>query len=626
MFKKLTLAATLACITAMQVSAQSLYEPRNIKMAFADGTRSNSGKPGANYWQNSGDYDIHFTAHPQQRLIEGTETIQYHNNSPKALPYIIMRFVNNIHKPGAARAGVAGKDFLTDGLKISSFSINGVFYKTDGSDWSTIKGFRLQSPIAANGTAEIKINWNYELSKQSGREGMLDSTTMYVAYGYPRVSVYDDYNGWDLLEHSDRGEFYNDFNNYKVAFSAPKNFIVWGTGDLENPDEVLTPKYASALKKSYNSDEITRIASLPELEAHQVTQQNDWNTWQFTANHITDVCFALSDHYVWDASSVQLHDNGGKRVSMQAAYNDTAVDFHSAVKWGKYALKGFSNNWPGVDYPFPKMTAVQGQADMEYPMMVNDGTVGKNFRFAQMLQDHEMAHTYFPFFMGINETRYAYMDEGWATTFEYLIGIDEYGKADADTTYMNFRVKRWINDPSTEEDQPIIAMSSQVSGAGYGNNSYVKASLSYLALKDYLGDNLFKKALHTYMDNWNGKHPIPWDYFNSMNAGSGKNLNWFFNNWFFTNNYIDLQLNTVEKKGKDLALKINNIGGFVIPFDVVITDANGHQTRTHFTPAVWEKDQKQTEVKVPAVKNATKVDLDGVLFMDATPKDNVKTL
>jgi hypothetical protein len=95
--------------------------------------------------------------------------------------------------------------------------------------------------------------------------------------------------------------------------------------------------------------------------------------------------------------------------------------------------------------------------------------------------------------MGINETRYAFMDEGWATTLEYLIGIDENGEDKAKEFYKNFSVKR-INDPSAEQDQPIITMSTQVSGAGYGNNSYVKASLSYLALKDYL-EMIYSKSI-----------------------------------------------------------------------------------------------------------------------------------
>ena len=169
-----------------------------------------------------------------------------------------------------------------------------------------------------------------------------------------------------------------------------------------------------------------------------------------------------------------------------------------------------------------------------------------DLKFAELVQDHEIAHTYFPFYMGINESRYAFMDEGWATTYELLIGRTEIGNEKAEDFYKKFRVDRWIHDRSSAEDQPVITMSSELRG-GYGNNSYGKPSLSYLALKDMLGDELFKKALHTYMDNWHGKHPIPWDYFNSMNSGSGKNLNWFFNNWFFTNYYDDLALRSEER-------------------------------------------------------------------------------
>ena len=179
-------------------------------------------------------------------------------------------------------------------------------------------------------------------------------------------------------------------------------------------------------------------------------------------------------------------------------------------------------NWPGVEYPYPVMTAIQGYADMEYPMMINDSTVPDNFQDARLTADHEIAHTYFPFYMGINETRYAYMDEGWATTLEYLIGIDENGKEAADT-FIRTSEQKWITSPATEQDQPLITMSTQVSGAGYGNNSYVKSSLSYLALKEYLGDALFKK--HSIIIWITGMVSILFpDYFYSMNTGSGKDL------------------------------------------------------------------------------------------------------
>lgn len=599
--------------------------PRNIKKAYQNGTRSVTGAPGPNYWQNSGVYDIQETIHPDTKSISGTEKIVYSNNSPDTLKMLAIRFVNNIHKPQSPRSGFYGKDFLDSGLHISSFKIDGNTYDINSDGWSTVNAVRLKSVMMPHSTATLEIVWDYPLSKQSGREGQIDSASFYCAYSYPRVSVYDDYNGWDMIPHSDRQEFYNDFNDYTLSVTAPKNFIVWATGDFLNPDEVLQPAAAQRFKDSYTSDSVIHVATIDDIQQQNITQQNDWNTWKFKANHITDVCYAVSNHYVWDAGSTVVDAKTNRRASMQAAYNNSSQDFHHSVEWGKNALKFFSTQYPCVPYPFVKMTAFQGFADMEYPMMVNDSHVN-NMAFAQMLQDHEMAHTYFPFYMGINETRYAYMDEGWATTFEYLIGIDEVGKAQADSVYKNFRIRRYINDASTEEDQPIITMSTQVSGAGYGNNSYGKASLSYLALKDLLGDDLFKTALHHYMNNWNGKHPIPWDYFYSINTGANQNLNWFWNNWFFSNNYIDLKIKSAQSKNNKTTITIENIGGFAIPFDVVLTTKDGKEQTQHFSPSVWKSNQKQTTITIDNKAAVTTLKLDGGIFMDATPADNVYSL
>ena len=622
--------AFLIFTSANFLSAQQLYIPRNIKLAYNNGTRSMQGPPGKNYWQNQGKYDINETITPSTRIVSGNESIVYSNNSPDTLHVLVIRFVNNVHKPTSPRGGQVGDDFFTTGLDINSFSVNSQEYHVDSKGWGTAGVVRLKEPLLPHSSANIIISWNYPLSQQDGREGQIDSTTFYVAYSYPRISVYDDYNGWDIIPHTLRQEFYNDFNDYTFSVTAPKNYVVWATGDLENPDEVLQPAFSKRLKNSYSSDDVIHIANLKEMQEGKVTQQNEWNTWKFSASHITDMCYAVSNHYVWDASSVVVDSKNNRRTSVQAAYNDTAKDFHHSVEWSQNALKYFSTKWPGVSYPFPKMTAFQGHADMEYPMMVNDASVSdtrrfgeQGFKFAQMVQDHEIAHTYFPFYMGVNEKRYAYMDEGWATTFEYLIGQEENGKAYADSVYKVFRIHRYINDPSTEEDQPIISMSTQVSGAGYGNNSYGKASLSYLALKDYLGDSTFKKALHYYMNAWNGKHPIPWDYFNCMSTGSGQDLNWFFHNWFFTNNYIDLKVDTIKRQNDSYTINVKNVGGFAIPFDIKIMYADGQNVTMHETPAVWKHNQKKQVFKISSKKIIKSVELDGGIYMDYTPEDNI---
>ncbi|TWR28964.1 M1 family metallopeptidase [Mucilaginibacter pallidiroseus] len=620
---KTLLTATLCLAGLSHLQAQSLYMPRDIAQAYAKGTRSADGKPGPKYWQNRARYDINITAALPGRTVKGTEQIVYVNNSPDTLKRLNLKLILNIHRPGAARDGATGPDYLTEGVKIDSFLVAGQSRPINpAAAVRTNQVVSLPKALMPHDSIKLNIAWHFDVSKQSGREGMIDSTTFYLAYFYPRVAVYDDYNGWDRIEFVDSKEFYNDFNDYKLSVTVPKNYIVWATGTLQNPTKVLQKEFAKRLQKSMTSDSTIHIATLDEVTGNKVTAQNDMNTWFWTANNISDMAVGISNHYIWDGGSVVVDKKTGRRSSMQAAYSEKGTDFKQSVQYGRNALGWFSNNWPGVPYPFPKMTAFQGFADMEYPMMVNDSQMGDP-GFAQLVQDHEIAHTWFPFYMGINESRYAFMDEGWATTFEYLIGIAEKGKDKADAFYKQFRVAGWIGDKTTAEDLPVITPSDEQK-AGYGNNAYGKPSLSYLALKDMLGDDLFKKALHGYMDRWHGKHPIPWDYFNSMTNISGRNLTWFFNNWFFTNGYNDLAIKEVVQGKDGQTIVISNVGGFAIPFDVILTYADGTTKTLHQTPAVWEADQKQTFVtfKANIGNNLKSIKIDNGIFMDANPKDN----
>ncbi|MCR8557610.1 M1 family metallopeptidase [Mucilaginibacter sp. BJC16-A38] len=617
MLRSTSLAAVF-CLALLQMNAQTLTHPPEVQQAFDKGTRAENGKPGKNYWQNHGRYNISVSMTPPNKTITGVEDITYFNSSPDVLSSLNMKLIVNVHRgrtPTAANA--------PQGITVDEITINGA-----KADWDNEKAVTtnymldLKSPLKSHDSLKMNIKWHYQLSTGRGRDGAIDSTSFFLAYFYPRVSVYDDYKGWDTQPHTGGLEFYNDFNDYQLSVTVPKNYIVWATGTLQNPNEVLQPEAAKRLQTSMTSDSTIHIATAQDLAAKSITSQNATNTWKWNSSHITDVTVGVSDHYDWDAASVIVDDKAHRRTSVQAAFPDSSADFHQYVKFAHNSLDWFSHNLPGVPYPFPKTTSFQGYADMEYPMMVNDSHE-KDLTFAQLVQDHEIAHTYFPFYMGTNESRYAFMDEGWATTFELLIGTAEKGKKVADDFYKNFRVNRWTHGPH-EKEMPIITPSPDVT-FGSGNNAYGKPSLSYLALKDLLGDVLFKKALHTYMDNWNGKHPIPWDYFNSMKAGSGKNLDWFFYNWFYTPYYIDLSLEKAEKAGDGYALSIKNIGGFAVPFDAVVTYADGTTDSFHQTPIVWEKDQKAITIKIKPTKDVKSITIDGGIFVDADMKNNTWT-
>jgi hypothetical protein len=604
-------------------TAQQLYMPRTIKQAIKNGTRSLDGRPGPNYWENHGRYSIALTVNPPDRAIRGTEKISYANNSPDTLRMLVFKLFVNIHKPGAPRAGGAAADYLNSGVHIDAFSVNGKSENWgDDSRTFTWKRVRLPAPLMPHDTVQLALDWHYEISLQAGREGMLDSTTYYLAYFYPRVAVYDDYNGWDTMDFTDQQEFYSDFNNYDVSITAPRNFVVWGTGSLLDASDVLQPAALQRYNASLTSDSVIHVATRDQMANSQVTAQNATNTWHFSADDIPDVAFAVSNHYDWDAASVVVDDATHRRASVQSAFNDTAADYHHMVHFGQHALGWLSHNWPGVPYPYVKTTIVQGSADMEYPMMVNDGSTADTV-FSRFVVEHELAHTYFPFYMGTNETRYGFMDEGWATTFEYLIGTADMGKPYAVNFFKQFRVNGWIHDPSPLEDLPIVTPGDVLKGAAYGSNAYGKPALGYLAIKDLLGDAEFRKALHAYMDRWHGKHPSPWDFFYTFNDVSGQNLDWFWNDWYFSNNYIDMALTSVAKHGNGYSISIRNIGGMDAPVDVRVKYADGDTATFHQTPAIWKANQKQATFDIAAHKKIASVDLDGGIWMDADTTNNV---
>lgn len=601
---------------------EPLYMPRAVKRALVKGTRSPDGQPGPNYWQNRGRYSIALTVMPPSRTIKGTEQITYANNSPDTLRNLVIKLFLNIHKPGAPRNGGAAEAYLTSGTHIDAFAVNGQATPwQDNPRYFTWQPVKLAAPLMPHDSVRLSFDWHYDISREAGREGMLDSTTYYLAYFYPRVAVYDDYNGWDTMDFTDQQEFYSDFNNYDVSIQVPANYVVWGTGTLLNPAAVLQQEPLRRFQASLNSDQVIHVATKEDLAARSVTVQQPVNTWHFKADNVPDMTFNVSDHYDWDAASVIVDDVTHRRAGVQAAYNDTAADFHHMVDFGRHALDWLSHNWPGVPYPYEKTTIVQGSADMEYPMMVNDGS-NADTAFSRFVVDHEIAHTYFPFYMGINETRYAFMDEGWATTFEYLINQDDIGKEKATTFFKQFRVNSWIHDPSPLEDLPIITPEDVLKGAAYGNNAYGKAALGYLAMKDLLGDAEFKKCLHGFMDRWHGKHPIPWDFFNTFNDIAGKNLNWFWHNWYFTNNYIDLAVAGVTKTGAGYSVVIDNIGGMDAPVDLKLRYVDGSTETIHETPAIWEANQKKAIVAIATRKNLQSLQLDGGIFVDADPSNN----
>jgi aminopeptidase N len=255
---------------------------------------------------------------------------------------------------------------------------------------------------------------------------------------------------------------------------------------------------------------------------------------------------------------------------------------------------------------------------MEYPMMVNDAPYDKVDDDIE-LTDHEIFHTMFPFYMGINETKYAWMDEGWATIGEWTISHI----IDNKITDL-YAIDTYEGDAGKEDDVPITTLSTQLSStASYQNNSYSKPALGYLYVKDMLGDELFYKGLHYYIAQWHGKHPMPYDFFNCMNTGSGINLNWFWKSWFFDRGFPDLSITKVSAEKNKYTVLITSIGTKPVPVDIIVTYRDGSTQLIHESIAAWKNGNKTYQMSFTAKKRVKQITLGTGYDPDINKVDNV---
>lgn len=597
--------------------SQQLFVPRNIQAAYEKGTRSIDGKPGKNYWQNTAAYKLNINFAPDTRLISGSVDINYTNNSPDTLKQIWFKLYPNLYKKGTPHLSKISPNDLTDGLIIDSMWANDKLvdqkaFVIDGTNMIVNKQslFHGQSIL-------FRIKYHYTLNKGShNRTGEIDSNSAFIAYFFPRIAVYDDIDGWNTSPYNGSQEFYNDFCIFDVHITVPKNFLVWATGELQNASDVLTPTYIQRLHQAEISNAITTIIDTTDLKQN-ITANRSFNTWHFAAKDVTDFVFATSDHYIWKSSSLIVDPATKRRTRVDAVFNPKHKDYFEVINDARKTVEAMSYRFPKWPFPYSHETVFDGLDQMEYPMMVNDNPL-ENRAESIELTDHEIFHTMFPFYMGINETKYAWMDEGWATIGEWLISpmidssiVDKYGVAPYET------------NAATEIDLPITTLSTQLTGTSYFLNSYPKPAFGYLYIKDMLRDSVFTKALHYYIEQWHGKHPMPYDFFNCMNAGSGKNLNWFWKRWFFDSGYPDLAITSVTNKLKSYSILITLKGAKPVPIDITITFADKTTSKIHRSIEVWEKGNSTVTVTVPTTQKITKVELGGTYNADSHKADNV---
>jgi Peptidase family M1 domain len=546
---------------------------RQLKQEFSTPNvyRTASGAPGHEYWQQQADYKIDVVMDDKTQRIDGKEAITYCNQSPDTLKYIWLQLDQNMRaldsdSRSTAKLSIENKQSFRSirrlhndfdgGFKIESIT------DSQGRDLSyvvvqTMMRIDLPEPIAPGDEFTFNIAWWYNINnrkKDGGRSGYEyfeeDENYLYtIAQFYPRMAVYNEVEGWQHKQFLGAGEFTLPFGNFEVAITVPSDHVVGATGLLQNEKEVLTSEQINRLRSAVDATDPVMIVNPDEALAAEGEKAEGTKTWKFKADNVRDFAFASSRKFIWDALGVKFGDRTVLAMSYYPKEGNPLWEQYS-TKVVAHTLKTYSKFT--FDYPYPVAISVHtDRIGMEYPMICfnggrpeKDGTYSKSTKYGMIsVIIHEVGHNFFPMIVNSDERQWTWMDEGLNTFLQYLSEQEwehDYpsrrGPAYKITDYMK-----------GDKSQLTPIMTNSESLFNFGSNAYAKPCTALNILREtVLGRELFDFSFKEYSRRWMFKHPSPEDFFRTMEDASGVDLDWFWRGWFYTTDYVDIDLASVE--------------------------------------------------------------------------------
>jgi hypothetical protein len=583
----ITLAAL--CLTMSAIAAEPFddkFRQLDELLPTPNTIRTASGAPGHAYWQQRADYSIRATLDEANRSISGAETITYHNNSPDTLTYLWVQLDQNIYKPNSdsrtsatvrARSQWDKPRGQEEGMKFDAmrstleartfdggFNIKGV-KDANGQPLHyiinrTMMRIDLPQPMKPGSTVAFSVEWSYKINEQkvlggrSGYEKFDDKNDLFeIAQWFPRMAAYYDVYGWQHKQFLGTGEFTLEFGDYDVQVTVPADHIVASTGELQNPDAVLSAAQRERLKQARTAAKPVIIVTQAEAEAKEKNRAAGTRTWHFKAKNVRDFAFASSRKFIWDAQGYKKDSTNVLAMSyypkegnpLWEKYSTQAI-IHTIDQYNKYSF----------DYPYPIAISVNGPVGgMEYPMISFNGprptkdkktgeiTYTKRAKYGLIgVIIHEVGHNYFPMIVNSDERQWTWMDEGLNSFVQYLAE-----QAWEEHFPQSRGEPRAIVDYMRSKDQvPIMTNSESIAALGY--NAYAKPTAALIVLREtVLGRELFDFAFREYAQRWKFKRPTPSDFFRTMEDASGTDLDWFWRGWFYTTDNVDVSVDGISE-------------------------------------------------------------------------------
>jgi hypothetical protein len=519
---------------------------------------------GQQYFQQKVDTKIEVTLDDKKHYLRGYEEISYTNNSPDTLRYIYMHLWPNAYKHDhtsfAEQQYQQGKtDFyyakddergFIDSLQFS-LDDNDVNYFY-GDNTPDIGRVDLIKPLLPGQSVKITTPFRVKVPKVFSRLGHTGQA-YFISQWFPKPAVYDR-KGWHPIPYLDQGEFYSEIGSYDVSITLPQNYIVMGTGNLQDASE---NEWLDKLSKDPLPADSVKSQRFPK-------SADELKTIHFHEENVHDFAWFADKRFIVRKDTVIVPGSNETVTAFAAFLPGYQRSWSKGTEYLKETVR-FYSQWVGP-YPYKTIKAVQGDmkagGGMEYPTVtVIDKTIGGDMTVIV----HEAGHNWFYGMLASNERDHAWMDEGINSFYEQktvrAISSEKAKKkmnnektkgvsVTVDDDFNTFIYEQLAN---SGEDQAIEQTSANFKELNYGIDVYYKTAAMLRWLEDYMGKEPFEAGMHEYFNTWKFRHPYPDDFKAAMQKHTEKSLDWFFRDILTTDNRIDFAMKTAN--GLDVTIK-----------------------------------------------------------------------
>ena len=562
-----------------------------------------------NYWQQHVDYKMEVAMDVKTYQYQGKQELVYTNNSADTLRRVFYHLYNNAFQPGSemdlrlqtikdpdgrmvTKTKVGDKEIKES--RIAKLQPNEIGYlhisnfKQDGvtaiaKEVETILEVTLAKPILPGKSTTFTLDFTGQVPVQIRRSGRnnKEGVELSMAQWYPKIAEFD-FEGWHADAYIAR-EFHGVWGNFDVKITIDKNYLLGGSGYLQNGNEI-----------GFNYQDKDVLVSIPKKQKAL--------TWHFIAPNVHDFTWAADKNYLHDV----VPTNFGTTLHFIYKNNPKIIENWKQAQPKTVQLMEYYNKIVGK-YPYQQYSVIQGgDGGMEYAMctlILGEGT----FDGLVGVIAHEMGHSWFQHILATNESKHSWMDEGFTSFIEDL-GINEMADKKAENPFLG-SYKSYINLANSGKEQPLSTHADRYDeNRSYSIASYSKGEVFLAQIQYLIGKENLMKTVKRYYSEFKFKHPTPNDIKRTAERISGANLDWYLTDWTETLNTIDYSIKNIESATDGVpktSVSLERIGRTPMPIDLLVEYTDGSKESFYIPLRMmnFEKENPTPEIARTVLKD-----------------------